>query len=97
VPTGARAGHGAIHIAALAIGNGGQQLACGRVDDVDRAALLRLFPAAIDEQLAGVQLWFDLSDAVIISLYSYGRFPVCASARLRSAVLGVGPSAVSQG
>jgi len=47
--TGARGGHGAIHVAALAIGNSGEQFAGGRVHDVDRAALLRVLPAAIDE------------------------------------------------
>ena len=58
--TGARGGHGAVHIACRAVRDGGEQFSGGRIDDVDGAAVLRVFPAAIDEQLAWVQLWFDL-------------------------------------
>ena len=57
--TGARGSHGAVHIAGLAVRDGGQQIAGRWIDDVDCAAVLRVFPAAVDEQLAWVQLLFD--------------------------------------
>src|SRR5580658_1433196 len=57
--TGARGGHCAVHVAGLAVGHGGQQFAGRGVDDIDSPAVLRVFAAAVDEQLAWVEELFD--------------------------------------